>query len=96
VVVDDFDIVRIARPPAKTDTPLRVYPNAVLASSIPFELLQTIAGRQPQVVEDRGSTKHAELSERDLLNVDAQFPHGAALVETLRVSVTEALDHTEP
>ena len=95
MVVDDPDIVRVSRSPAKTDPPLRIDPNTVLASSIALELFQAITGRQPQVVEDRRCIKHAELTERDFLNVGAQLPHWSPLEKTLGVAVPEALEHRE-
>jgi len=95
VVNDDLDVVRVSRPPAKTDSPLLVDPNAVLAGPVSLELLQAVARRQSQVIEYRRCVQHKELTERDLLYVRTQLPHGAALEQTLGVAVTEALDHKE-
>jgi hypothetical protein len=42
VVIDNFNRVRVAVPPHKTDPPLLVDPNAMLASAITFESLQSV------------------------------------------------------
>lgn len=95
MVVDDLDIMGVSRSPAETDPPLLVDTNAVLAGTIPLELLQTVSGRDPEIVEHRGRIEHPELPQSDLLNVGAQLPHGAALEEAFGVAVTEALDHVK-
>jgi hypothetical protein len=96
VIVDDFDVVHISGPPAKANTPLRIDPNAVLASSITLELLQAIAWRLSQIGETRSSIEHAELSESSLLNAAAQFAHRVSVEETFGVAVSKALDHRRP
>jgi hypothetical protein len=93
MVVDDLDIVCVSRSPAETDPPLLVDADAVLAGAISLELLKAVARRNPEVVEDRRSIEHAELSESDPLNVTVQLPHREALEETFGIAVTEAFDH---
>ena len=51
VVVDKFDIFCTSFSPYKTESPLRVDANAVLATSIADESLQPISRRDPEVFE---------------------------------------------
>jgi hypothetical protein len=69
VVVGDLDIVRVAVLPPKADAPLIVDVNAVLPGSIPFELLQAIARRDAQVVEQLCSVDEPELPQHDPLEL---------------------------
>jgi hypothetical protein len=49
VIVDDLNVVGVAVFPTETDSPPFVDPNAMLPSTSIRELLQAIAGRNPQV-----------------------------------------------
>ena len=51
MIVNNLDLVGVAGLPAKTNTPLIVDPNTVLALSISAELLKTITRRNAQVVQ---------------------------------------------
>jgi hypothetical protein len=61
MVINDFDFIRIAISPLKTDAPLVVYPNAVLASAIARKLLQTTTRGRTKIVQTRRGIKHYEL-----------------------------------
>jgi hypothetical protein len=51
MVIQNFNFVGIAGVPAKTNSPLIVDPDAVLALPITVELLEAIARRNPQIIE---------------------------------------------
>jgi len=51
MIVNNLDLVGVAGRPAKTNSPLIVNPNTVLAIAISAKFLQTIAGGNAQVVE---------------------------------------------
>jgi len=51
MIVNNLDLAGVAGLPAKTNTPLIVDPNTVLALSISAEFFKTIARRNTQVVE---------------------------------------------
>jgi len=53
VIVDDLDVMRTVRRPPKADPPLVIDPDAELTGSKAFERLQSIAGRNPQVIQAR-------------------------------------------
>jgi hypothetical protein len=95
VVVDDLDVVRVPRSPAETDPPLLVDADTVLAGSIALQLLQPVAGWDPQVVQHHRSVQHPEFPQRDSLNIGAQLPNRLPVEEAFSVAVSEALDHAE-
>jgi hypothetical protein len=96
VVVDDLNVVRVARAPDETDSPLPVDANAVLTNPITLEFLQAISRWDSHVIEVSRSVQHAELSEGRSLDVGAEAFDSLALKQPLRIAVLEALDHDEP
>jgi hypothetical protein len=51
VVIDNFNILRIAAPPDKTYPELVVNPDAVLPNPIASQRFQPVARRRPQVIQ---------------------------------------------
>ena len=68
MIVGYLDIMRIALTPAKTDAPLILDANAVLARSIPRQLLQSIAGWGPEIVEGVINVKRYHLAGDSAVN----------------------------
>jgi hypothetical protein len=93
VVVDDLDLEGVTAAPDEADPPLAIDSDAVLPRPIPFQLLEPIGRRDPQVFDPLGSVEHSQLPETDPLNVRPEAFHALALEEALGVSVREALDH---
>lgn len=93
VVVDDLDVIRVSSPPSKTDSPLSVDANAVLSSTITFQLFESVRRRNAKVVECRRRVQHSELSEGNALHLRTQSLDRLSMEEALCVSVPEALDH---
>jgi len=71
VVVDDLDVICVARPPSKTDPPLPVYTGDVLSSAITFQLFESVCWWNAEVVERRCRIQHSELAERNALHTSA-------------------------
>ncbi len=95
MVVDDLNVVRVARAPDETDSPLSVDANAVLTSPITLEFLQAIRRWDSQVIKVNRSVQHAELSESRSLDVSAEAFDSLALKQPLRITVLEALNHDQ-
>ncbi len=93
MVVDDLDVMRVAGPPSKTDSPLSVDTYAVLSSTITFQLLESVRWWNVEVVECRRRIQHSELSESSPLHLRAQSLDRMSMEEALCVSVPEALNH---
>ena len=68
VVVDEFDIFRTSISPDKTDTPLCVHADAVLASAVSRQPLQPIAWRNSEILYDVGGVNELELPQGRPLN----------------------------
>jgi hypothetical protein len=50
VAIRDFDVIGIAVPPFKTDSPLIVYPDTPLAFTVAGKLFESISRRYPKKV----------------------------------------------
>ncbi len=61
MIVDDFNVMRIAVRPPKAHAPLIVDPNAVLAEAVAVQFLQAIPWRKPQFIETNGGVDLHEL-----------------------------------
>jgi len=93
VVVDDLDVEGIGGAPDKADAPLIVDADAVLASTIALERLESIAGRNAQVGEGVGRIEDDEFPKRDALKAGGQTTRAATLKERFRVGFAEGADH---
>jgi hypothetical protein len=62
VVVDDLNVFRPGGCPSKTDPPLLVDADAVVAGTITLELLEPIAGRYSEISDDISSIEDQKLS----------------------------------
>lgn len=61
MIIDNLHILSRAFPPYKTDAPLVVDPDRMLASAGALERLQPIAWRNAQVIQNRRRLNHGEL-----------------------------------
>ncbi len=93
MIIDDFDVIGIAVLPDKTDAPLVIDADAVLARTVPGQFLEPIRRRYTQVVQRLRSVEHSQLSERNLLNVLRQPGRTLTVEKQLGVSVAKASDH---
>lgn len=96
MVVDDLNVESMTGTPDEADPPLLIHPDAVLPGTVPFELLEAIRRRHPQILQDRSRVEHSKLPERRPLDVWAQSFDGLTTEELLGVAVLEGLDHSEP
>jgi len=69
MVINDFHIFRTRIGPAKTDTPLIVDANAVLAETVTLESFKVIPGRHSQIIKTAGDLELPELTSCDLSNL---------------------------
>ena len=73
MVIDDFDIVGISSVPSKADAPLVIDADAVLAGAVALQRLQTVAGRNAQIVQSCRGIQLSQLLQRRALNVAGQL-----------------------
>jgi len=92
VIIYDFDVVRVAAAPAKTDTPLAIDSDAVLAFPIAFECFQPIARWNEQILQANSCVQHAQLRQGDLLNALRQSAGELAVPNLFGFAVAKACD----
>src|SRR5680860_327587 len=95
VVIDDFYVVRVSRPPAKTDPPLPIDANAVLPGAVAVEPLQPVARWNTQVAETLCGVEHTELPQRSSLQLRGQSRNVLAVEEPFGVSAPKAPNHPD-
>jgi len=93
VIVAKLDVVGIAVDESKTNPPLVVHGNRVLANSVAFQRMQTIARWNFQIVQTSCQIDVFKLPSRSLGNVDRITFRLTVDVQLLGASVTERLDH---
>lgn len=69
MVIHDLHVFRACFAPMKTDAPLIVDPNAVLAAAFAFERFKTIAGRHTLIIQTSGDFELSEFPPRHRLDI---------------------------
>jgi len=95
VVIDDFHVVGVTINPSKTDTPLIVDADAVLAFSAALECFKTVGRRNSQILKREGIAEHAQLATRHRLNIGWQSPGRHPTPDLFRFLVGKVSDHEE-
>jgi hypothetical protein len=93
VIVDNFDVIGVAVSPRKTDSPLIVDSDAVLAATVPAQFLQPVARRDPEILEPNGSVHVAQLTQHDAPQVRRIPTDRFALPQALGIAVRKASNH---
>jgi hypothetical protein len=95
VIIDELNVVGVAILPTKADTPLLVHANAVLAGSIPPELLQSVTRWHAKIAELLGRVHRHEFAQHRALKIRRISPDGFASEQSLGVAIGERLNHRE-
>ena len=93
MVIAELDVVRLTLNKAETDPPLIVDGDRVLAFSVPFQCMESIAGRHSKVVKARGDVHGLELPQRAPRKVRRDTTRPAGDEERLGTAVGKGLDH---
>jgi hypothetical protein len=93
VIVDDRDVVRVPVLPAKTDPPLIVDSNAVLAGPTAAKFLQAIARWHAKLVESLSSIDDPELAQHEVMQFRREAAHTLTPEQPLSIAIGEAVDH---
>lgn len=94
-MVDDLNLMGVAIPPAKTDAPLLVHANTVLAGSIATELLQSISRRHSEVTELLGRVRRHKSAQHRAPEIRGKSSDGFTSEQSLGITIGEGLDHPE-
>lgn len=92
MIINDFDVVGAGVSPAKTNSPLSVDTNAVLASAAALEGFQSIAWYGPQDIKTHGSVKGEEPTS-GYSGKWAKPGRRFVMKEPFGISAMERLDH---
>ena len=94
VIVRDLDVVCVTIDEPEANTPLIVDADRVLSLPVLSELMESIAGRNPEVIYSRRQVYVLKLSPRPSRDVWRESFRPAGRVQFGRVPVCERLDHT--
>lgn len=92
VVISNFDFVRIAVAPNKTEPPLIVNADAVLSVTVAAQRFQPIARERRQVLKLLSGVQHCQFSQRRLLEA-LKLPDTIAMKKAFRQRRAKRLDH---
>jgi len=93
VIVYDFDVLDTAFGPNETDAVFVIDADGMLPFAVTLERFQSIAGRDPQVVEFLGEVELLEFAEGNFLNVSWEVRGAFAFVDLLGGLAAERVDH---
>jgi len=93
VVIDDLDVVRVRTSPSEADAPLIVDADTVLTGTRSFQLLESIAGRYPEVFQALRSIHKDELSQHDALEIRRKAARRLTSKQACRVAIGETPNH---
>ena len=92
VIIHNLHVVGIAIAPDKTNAPLVIDADAVLAFPVTFQGFQMIAGRRPQIAKFGRDIQLPQFSLSDALKSQKSFD-GSPVMNLLGLSRPEGLDH---
>lgn len=92
VIIRDLDVMGSVRHPDKTDPPLIVDSDAMLAGPIPFQLLQSVSSGRQQVFEIGRAVQHGQFSFRRFSNT-GEFLDGLSCKQSLRLLIPKPLNY---
>ena len=93
MIVDDLNVPGVSVGPSAANSPLVIYPNAVLPVATALESFKAVAWRRTQLVKEFGGVKHEQLSPRDPLDC-GETADQFVLEEALRIPALEAAYHS--
>jgi hypothetical protein len=93
VVIDDFDLFCVCVSPKKTNSPLVIDSNAVLAFPILFKPLKAISRQGGQICQVHARGQRQKFSASRTLNIQGQLFRTASLKDSLSLGVAKAYDH---
>jgi len=92
VIVNNFNILGTCASPAKAEPVLIIDPYAVLTDPIAFERFESVARRNPQVIEAGRNLKLPQLPQRDSFKRD-ESANTLSRCHFRRVTALERSDH---
>jgi hypothetical protein len=94
VIIHNFHGQRIFAVPAKTNPPLVIYADAVLAFAVVFQRFQMVAIRHAQIIQAARLVQHHQFPPRHALNLHRQPPRRFVVEQLFRFAAREAAYHS--
>ncbi len=94
MIVRDLNVVGMPATPDKTNAPLFVNANAMLAGPIALQFLKAVSRRNAQFLDVYRRVQYHQLSFRTPSYRDRQTTSPSSLEDILRIPVGETLDHS--
>jgi hypothetical protein len=93
VIIDNFNIIRIASSPSKANAPALVDTDAVLSLPIADKLLKMISGRNAQIIQRSGSIEDLQLAACVSLDLRWKLARELTAEDPLSFLVRKTFDH---
>jgi hypothetical protein len=95
MIIHDFDLFRVTRPPYKADSPLVIDPQALLSLALPFQGFQPMGRGKTQILQANSGVEGVQSHERSLLNGMRELPHELTLENFLRINIAKRANHPQ-
>jgi len=95
MIINNFNIIRVAIQPAKAYPPLVIDANAPLSFSVSRQLFQPVGRRYLLEIDDGGTVNLSQFSQSRPLNIHRYFPRKEAGKDSLCLLTPEILDHVK-
>jgi hypothetical protein len=93
VVIDDFDLLCVCVSPKKTNSPLVIDSNAVLAFPVVFKPLKAISRQDGQICQVYACGQRQKFSASRALNIQGQLFRTPSLKDSLSLGIAKAYYH---
>ena len=93
MIVSDLNVVGMTAVPDKTDSPLFIDSNAMLAQPIALQFLKAASWWNTQFLDVYRRIQHQELSFGTPAYGNRKIASSSSLEDILRIAIGEALDH---
>ena len=94
MIVDDFDLKRIAVAPSETNSPLLIDADRMLPPAIARQCFEAVSRRHTQILQTHNGVEHQKLSPR--LTFDRlHSTNGLIAKQSLCIAIGKTLDHVQ-
>lgn len=93
MIINNFYSMGITIAPFKTDSPLLIDPNAILARSITMQLLQSVTRRYAQIVQRDRPIEHTKFPKCALLNILRQLTRKFSMKNPFCFPIPKVANH---
>jgi hypothetical protein len=93
MIIDDFNIVRIASSPSKANPPALIDTDAMLSLPITNEFLKAVSGRNTQIIQHSGNIEDLQLAACASLDLRWKLSRESTAEDPLCLLVRKTPDH---